>query len=36
MIFSNNFPLTLILDLEIEFKVTAHPLPKGTMWVNWP
>ena len=27
--------MTLTFDLEIWFKVTAHRLPKGTLWVKY-
>lgn len=27
--------MTLTLDLETLFKVTAHPLSKGTLWVKY-
>lgn len=27
--------MTLTLDLEKGFKVTAHPLPKGILWVRY-
>lgn len=28
--------MTLSFDLETWFKVTAHPLPRGTLWVKYP
>lgn len=27
--------MALTLDLETFFKVIAHPLPKGTLWVKY-
>lgn len=32
---SSNYTMTLTLDLEIWFKVTAHPLQKGTLCVKY-
>lgn len=33
--FSDNSVMILTLDLETWFKITAHPLPKGTLQVTY-
>lgn len=33
--FSDNSVMTIIIDLETWFKVTAHPFSKGTLWVRY-
>lgn len=33
--FSYNSAMTLTLDLETRFKITVHPLHKGTLWVKY-
>lgn len=30
-----NSPMTLSFHLEIWLKITAHPLPKGSLWVKY-